>query len=302
MSKEKACLLFLFAIGWIVADSTAYGTPQLYWTGGYDLSPIQRSSLNGMDIQTLISGLNTPTDIALDVSGGKMYWGMWFGMIARANLDGTDPEVIVLSGQNSVWGVDVDDRSGKVYWADPFGKMIRRANLDGTQIQDVVMNIAQPVGLTLDLDHGKLYWTDEGTGKIQRSNLDGSEKEDILITGSLWNLADVELDLVHGKLYWTESDGKNSIGRANLDGTDKQYLLSGMAEEPYCLALDVSSNAMYWTTYQGNVIRADLEGLNSQKVVSMGERNTWGIAITPEPATLGLAFLGGLVLMRKRRA
>ncbi len=56
---------------------------------------IRRCNLDGSNLETLITNIYTPEDIAIDAISGKMYWvhgGMTF---RRANLDGTNIEDIL---------------------------------------------------------------------------------------------------------------------------------------------------------------------------------------------------------------
>ena len=69
----------------------------MYWTINSD-SPrgkIQRANLDGSNIEDLVTGLRYSDGIALDVSGGKMYWtNVNVDTIQRANLDGSNIETL----------------------------------------------------------------------------------------------------------------------------------------------------------------------------------------------------------------
>src|SRR5262249_44837787 len=100
--------------------------------------------------------------------------------ISRANLDGTDVEVLWNGDTASTpVGIALDLATGKMYWSDSGEDLIRRANLDGTD-EEVVVDAAafatgsNIYGVTLDAPAGRLYWADLGTKAIYRSNLDGS--------------------------------------------------------------------------------------------------------------------------------
>ena len=62
---------------------------------------VQRANLDGSNIETLVSGLETPFGIALDVDGGKIYWTDADTdvpdtyKVQRANLDGSNIETLV---------------------------------------------------------------------------------------------------------------------------------------------------------------------------------------------------------------
>ena len=70
----------------------------MYWTARVvspfsDAGIIQRSNLDGTNVETLLTGLHKPENIALDLVAGAMYWTD--GGILRANLDGSNLEIVV---------------------------------------------------------------------------------------------------------------------------------------------------------------------------------------------------------------
>jgi hypothetical protein len=75
---------------------------KVYWTD-YVVDVVSRSNLDGTSIEILwAAGANhNPRGIALDLLHGKMYWGQdndfdaTGGRIMRANLDGSDPEIVI---------------------------------------------------------------------------------------------------------------------------------------------------------------------------------------------------------------
>jgi hypothetical protein len=72
-----------------VADGKMYFSNWI--TGSAD---IRRANLDGSSVEVLVHGKN-PSAVALDVARGKMYWTDWdAGQIGRANLDGTDQEIL----------------------------------------------------------------------------------------------------------------------------------------------------------------------------------------------------------------
>ena len=163
-------------------------TWKLYWTdAGTD--KIQRSNLDGSDVEDLvITGLDSPRGIALDVAGGKMYWtDEGTDKIQRSNLDGSGVEDLVTSGLDSPFGIALDVAGDRMYWADggtwerASGAKIQRSNLDGSGVDDLVTSgFTDPFGIALDVSGGKIYWADV-FDRIQRSNLDGSGSENLII-------------------------------------------------------------------------------------------------------------------------
>ena len=106
---------------------------------------ILRSELDGTNIETIVSGLDSPRGIALDLANGRVYW--------------TD--------------------EGALSPYEPDGA-IRRANLDGSGMETLVQGLGEPNSIALDLAAGKMYWTDAFTHKIVSANLDGSEVRDVI--------------------------------------------------------------------------------------------------------------------------
>ena len=139
-----------------------------------------------------------PAGIGTPVIEGKMYWvdaSRNGAKIQRANLDGSQIEILVTRSLNIPRAIALDLARGKMYWMDPGTIRIQRANLDGSQVEDlVVIGLDYPDGLALDLTGGKMYWTDWGTNKIQRANFDGTRIED-LVTG-LSDPVGLALDIV----------------------------------------------------------------------------------------------------------
>ncbi len=171
--------------------TTGQGTPRglaldgvagkLYWAD-YGTDKIQRSNLDGTEVEDVITGLHSPLGLALDGVAGKLYWADYgTDKIQRSNLDGTEVEDLITSGLRVPRGLALDASAGKLYWSDSGTDKIQRATLDGTEVEDVIASgLDVPRGLALDAGAGKLYWSDSGTDKIQRVNLDGSGVEDVV--------------------------------------------------------------------------------------------------------------------------
>ena len=284
-----------------VQDALSPRDVYMYWAD-FDTNKIQRANLDGTNVQDLVPGFGRPVGIALDISGGKMYFtdrnapdlrtpGA-INSIHRANLDGTNLETILPGSDPVKEAIALDISRGKMYWAEYDGvnedHKIRRANLDGTNVEDLITEFALgadpvyegPRGIALDLSMRKIYWTNLAAGKIQRANLNGTNVED-LITG-LTLPHHIALDFSGGKIYWSDHlDGK--IQRANFNGTNVEDLVGGLTN-PAGIALDVARGKMYWTDAgAGQIQRANLDGSNVEGLVSGLGRPT-GLALgIPEP-------------------
>ena len=104
---------------------------ELYLINSWD--KIQRMNLDGTAFQpNLITGLRAPKGLAVDPAGGKVYWieqtGERTGKISRANLDGSEVEVI--KTLTSVpQGIALDATGNKVYITNAYGK-VQRLNFE----------------------------------------------------------------------------------------------------------------------------------------------------------------------------
>ena len=253
---------------------------KMYWGDG---GKIQRSNLDGSNIENLVTGVNA-WGIVLDVAARKMYWTDGGSKIQRANLDGSNIQDLV-TGLSSPQPIALDIAAGMMYWGA--NNKIQRANLDGSNVQDLVTGLNNPDGIALDIAAGMMYWQDWNTGKIQRANLDGSNVQD-LVTG-LNNPDGIALDIAAGMMYWTE-DGK--IRRANLNGSNIQDLVTGLSR-PWGIALDVVGGKMYWTdSSTGKIQRANLNGTNAEDLVT-GLSSPIGIALDISGGASGNGGNGG---------
>ena len=272
----------------------------IYWTNRS--GRIRHLRSDNSDIENLFTDVCSPIGIALDISGGQMYWTSGC-KIQRANLDGSNVEELVPSSKGIKEGIALDVDGNKMYWTvwnAPTNK-IQRANLDGSDVEEIVTGLQSPRGIALDVSNGKMYWADLGASKIQRANLDGSDVEDI-ITGLLGPNG-IALDLDGSKIYWAdEFSGK--IQCANLDGSNLKTLfvrygkLIGTAiniplsilgvkiyyaNSPIGIALDISGGKIYWTIpHKYKVQRANLDGSNVEDVVT-DSILTIGIALSTAP-------------------
>ena len=253
----------------ILALTLGFGVPsanaqRMYWPDA-GTGKIQRANLDGSNVEDVVTGLNAPFGVALDVPGGKIYWpvGTSSGKIQRANLDGSNVEDLVTE-LGGPFGIALDVAGGRMYWPIAFPGKIQRANLDGSNVEDLVTGLGEPYDIALDVAGGKMYWVDMSAGKIQRADLDGSNVEDLL-TGLAVPIG-IALDVPGGKMYWTATGG---IHRANLDGSGVVDDLVGGLFQPMAIALDLGGGKMYWPDNGTDKIqRADLDGTNVEDLVT----------------------------------
>ena len=152
---------------------------KLYLTNSW--GKVQRMNLNGSGFQPdLVVNLTSPSGVAVDPAGGKVYWieqtGDRSGRLQRANLDGTDVE-LVKQLTSDPHGLTVDTVNRKLYLTNGWGK-VQRMNLNGSRFEpNLIVNLDAPRGVAVDTVAKKVYWTEKN--KVRRANLDGSNRQDV---------------------------------------------------------------------------------------------------------------------------
>ncbi|MCY4568329.1 MAG: dockerin type I domain-containing protein [Candidatus Poribacteria bacterium] len=236
--------------------------PPMYWIN-VNSGTLHR--LVGDEVGNLVPNVKDATGLAIDMTGGKLYWtertGDTTGRIRRANLDGTNVQLV--KNLTSVpHSIALDTANGKIYLTNTWGK-IQRMNLDGSNFQpNLITGLESPRHLVLEVTGGKVYWTEttEASGRIRRANLNGSNVQNVA-TGLT---APLRLAIAAGKVYWT-SVGK--LQRANLDGTNNE-VLETLPLAPTSIAVDTERSVLYLTTPSGEIHRRDLNGSGDEPVVT----------------------------------
>ena len=238
--------------------------PPMYWINT-DTGTLHR--LVGSKVENLAPSVKNATSLAVDVVNEKLYWteqtGKNRGKIKRANLNGSNVQVIATLRDNAPNSIAVDTMRSMLYWTSS-RDLIRRANLNGKQIRNLVQNLDSPEHIVVDVARAKLYWT-ETSGRIRRANLNGKRIQNI--ASDLDSISGIAIS--GNKLYWAEITGEGSgkIGRANLNGSNLRTL-ARLQSVPLNVAIDSVSKKLYWTDAGGNIRRANLNGRKIQNVVS----------------------------------
>ena len=144
---------------------------------------IQRLNVDGSGFQAnLIAGLEAPEHLTLDIEHGKMYWtektDAQTGSIRRANLDGTNVELIK-DLADAPRGMTVDPMNRKIYLTTTTGK-IQRMSLNGSGFnRNFIKGLEAPGEIAIDIAGSKLYWTE--AGNLRRADLKGDNIEDVVL-------------------------------------------------------------------------------------------------------------------------
>jgi hypothetical protein len=212
-----------------------------YSSGG----ALQRVNFDGSGLESLgPSGGSVPTDIALDVSGDKMYWSVDGSVgIRRATLGGAGAATLVSQSLlNSLVGVDplvraddvsgiaLDLEGGRLYWAND--KRLNSMPLSGVVAGTDAVHHFELSGpgdinkIKLDLENDLVYWTNNTGSVVQRAGLTGAGQT-TLVTRGFGRPVGLAVDFTGGKLYFGDSLGTGGRGEiliANLDGSDAHVI------------------------------------------------------------------------------
>ena len=123
---------------------------KMYWAdygSGFDLPGRPRRLRRG---GFLLSGLSRPRNLAIDRASGQFYftWGIGWGGVSRANLDGSGLTAIVV-GPGSATGLVLDTGAGRLYWACDDTGTVRSATTSGTELSLVASGFTRALGLAI---------------------------------------------------------------------------------------------------------------------------------------------------------
>ncbi len=233
------------------------------------------------DIENLVTGLDSPTGIAIDVFRRKIYWTEPnLGKIQRANPDGSGVENLI-TDLNSPSGIGIDVSRGKVYWTSISDGKIQGANLDGSGVEDCITGLTNPTGIAFDGDpNWGMYWTDYGAKKIQRGDYPDLVITEDCLTGlsGPWDIAagGIDAGVFRDKIYWTDV-GSNQIQYAIKSGY-------GGAEDFITTGLLVPRGIVFYRELLTIFVDDDADGAN--------DGSSWADAFTGLQDALAMAKYG----------
>ena len=186
---------------------------------------IWQMNLDGSGLTAIVSNLTDPYGVAVDPSGGKVYWADDLGNISRANLDGSSLETGIVNVPGGLMrAVALDPENNKMYYYEVQAEILYVANLDGSN-PTAILTASYGYALLIDTVNDKIYYDEQNAGKIFRVNLDGSGQVEIDADGS--RCYGMAIDYSENKIYWSlRESGK--ILRANLDGTNPEPVATGL--------------------------------------------------------------------------
>lgn len=161
-------------------------------------------SFNGSAVETIVTGLNRPEQVAVDWVNRKLYWTDHVrGVIERSDLDGRNIELF--ADRIIPQTVAIDPFHKTIYWTNyQAPRSIDKAPMTGQYIKQtlVTANIARPSGLTIDYDNNLLYWVDGYYKQIYSCDLGGHNHRVISVSVQITNPYAVAV--YQSNLYWTD--------------------------------------------------------------------------------------------------
>jgi hypothetical protein len=247
---------------YITLDLTAGVAYVTRWSG---TNQIGRANLDGTgSVAYLYDGESDGGQgIALDITAGKVYWGLYYHGVYTANMDGSGSWTKLVDA-SALWPghgqrgqLQVDGANQHVYFrtaqngpcGDCPGRKIWRVNFDGSDLTPVYQ-VGNGDALALDLAGNKMYFSDGPPVNAQpntvvRTNLDGSNVEELLTLPNPYRyLRTIALDVAGGKMYMSVVDPDSgwrdwAIMRANLDGSGLETLYTWTGSGQAAITLDL---------------------------------------------------------------
>jgi hypothetical protein len=294
--RNAGLALAACVVGVALGPAPAHG--KLYFTAdlGGGGTGVERAGLDGAGLETLqFQPTGFEDGLALDVSGGRMYWTDTFAsVIVSANLNGSDAQIIVDDFGAEPLGIALDVNHHKLYWTDRQG--VKRASLYGGEVE-LLTSAAARGYIALDLTAQRMYWADRPSGQIKTAAMEANAAVTTVVNHQAAPFG-VAVDHGGGKVYWLELNETNKILRANLDGSGAQTLL----ERPGAgfdggFAIDPAAGKLYWSETEARRIgSSSLDGANPQVLLTTGPDNPEGLAVetsNPRPLNTAAPFIEG---------
>ena len=129
---------------------------------------------------------------------------------------------------------------------------------------------SRPRVLVSESERPPMYWIDMRSGHINLLT-----HATVMSVGRIF-VKDIALDVLGRKLYWTgevdwphdaEGIARASLGLLHEKGEELATFATS-ASAPLDIALDTKEHTLYWTTSQGNIQRANIDGSNIQNLIT----------------------------------
>ena len=262
----------------------------LFWIDGVS-KVIQTDKFSGFNFVDVDTSVGAAFGIAADIFNNKLFWvDNSARTIMSSNLDGSNAQIIFTpsgSGITIPRGIAVDAKNKIIFWTDNGSRSLMKANYDGSGATVLDTGLDSPGFVAYDSVGEKIYWADNGlfAKKIQRCSTDGTNIQDVATDlNQVWGIA---IDDHTQTIYWIDS-GVEKIQNGNLAATLpvlKKDVITNLTGSQRGLVLDEKSNMMYWSSTDGKILEASLDGTN-ETVVDSGLIYPQGITLADSLLTI----------------
>jgi low-density lipoprotein receptor-related protein 1 (alpha-2-macroglobulin receptor) len=196
--------------------------------------------------------------------------------IRSVTLDG-HAELLLHNSSNAV-AIDFDWSNNYIYYSDVTqtrSEIIRvKWNGNESNNREVLhqQNMKNPDGIAFDWVAKNLYWCDKGRQTIEVSKDNGRYRK-ILIEDKLDEPRAIVLDPYRKYFYWSDWGKTPHIGRAGMDGSNPNYIITGNLGWPNALTISFETNELFFGDAREDFIAvSDLNGQN-RKIVAHRKYN-----------------------------
>ncbi len=268
---------------------------------------VMQANLDGSGKVDILTGQGSVFGIDVDTVNEKIYYTAGGVGVRSADLDGSNPTVVLSSGLINPLGIEVDPQGNKFYLADSSADAIIRADLDGSNSSQILSALNQPRGLAI-LDENS-ETTDEGT-EIQLGGDRTINFTDITADGhtisTASNQSAINSLLADGAVFaLDETSVRDITSTATINaGAGMTVTLSYDPNE--LLGFNETSFQLFHLTGGGAVIQGQTVSIDTvnntiTSFFASATLSDFGVGVNPEPTTLFLLGSGLLGLLRYRR-
>lgn len=215
---------------------------------------------NLRSVETIGSGFNAPSWIAVQVDGKILVSDSNNHVIKRMNPDGTNIETFT-SGINSPSGIAVQSDGKIVFIDNDSGAKVKRMNSDGSNVETLASGLPLNGGLAIQND-GKILFTT--IFNVMRMNSDGSNNEAVGPIFAFSRGVTVQPD---GKIVVAETNS-NVVKRMNSDGTNVESFNEG-TYKPFGIAIQSDGKIVFADDHHNGINRMNSDGTNVEVLTSV---------------------------------
>lgn len=255
----------------------------LYWASA---SSIRTSQADGSDWGIVASLPSRSIGVAVDSVNEYVFWTTG-GAVWRSNLDGTDPQEIIVDGAygTSTQAIAVNPEIGKIYFTE-WTSGLYSADLDGSNVVPLLdlADYGQASGsgaVAIDLTTEQVYWAEVITGTLVRLEQDGTNATTVTTLGA--NTYGLAVDGEADRLYYTVFGDPGSLNYYDLETGTTTTVFDDLGQ-PLGIALTGAGDGIYWAERMGGEINGTFvtaDGFGDVIQVSSFEDSPFGLAAMP---------------------